>query len=195
MGKHANTKKKYTKTHQRSESELTRSLRGINISIFLLSAPKTEGGSHKSLTRCTRNTQIYVFSRVGFMEPPAPTIYMFIYIYICVYMCVHIFFGPMGAPWAGPLGLSPTPPRPPRPAPGPPLPLPGSICLRGAYASLRAAYAQDCALFPQRKEGNSHKRTTEGPGGGGAGAKGPGGPVSVEGNCIRVEYLIGQHIV
>ena len=43
------------------------------------------------------------------------------------------------------------PPRPPRPAPGPPLPLPGSICLRGAYASLRAAYAEDCALFP--KEG------------------------------------------
>ena len=101
MGKHVHNKMtKYTKTHQRSESELTRSLRAINISRFCLSAPKTEGASHKPLTRCTRNTQIYVFSRGGFMEPPAPTIYIYtqthtyIYIYmniIRIYNYVHIY--------------------------------------------------------------------------------------------------------
>ena len=92
------------------------------------------------------------------------------------------------------LGLSPTPPPGPRARPlGPPCPSPGQF----AYAELTRAYAQltrRIVLCSQRKEGNSHRRTAEGPGGGGAGAKGPGGPVSVEGNCIRVEYLVGQHI-
>ena len=98
----------------------------------------------------------------------------------------------MGAPWAGPLSDSPPGPRA-RPLGPPSCPSPG----RFAYAELTRAYAQltrRIVLCSQRKEGNSHRRTAEGPGGGGAGAKGPGGPVSVEGNCIRVEYHIGQHI-
>ena len=37
-----------------------------------LRASKTGGGSHKSLTRCTRNTQIYIFSRRGVHGTPRP---------------------------------------------------------------------------------------------------------------------------
>ena len=108
-------------------------------------------------------------------------------------MCIQIFFGPMGAPWAGPLSDSP-----PAPAPGPwaPPPAPPRVdlptrSLRELTSSLRGGL---CSVPKGRKEGNSHRRTAEGPGGGGTGAKGPGGPVSVEGNCRRVEYIIRQHI-
>ena len=44
MGKHVHVRMtKYTKTHQRSESELTRSLRGINISIYFFERPTNRG--------------------------------------------------------------------------------------------------------------------------------------------------------
>ena len=109
---------------------------------------------------------------------------------MCIYVYTHIFWAhgcSMG--WAS-LRL---PPRPRARPLGPPCPSPGQF----AYAELTRAYAQltrRIVLCSQRKGGNSHRRTAEGPGGGGAGAKGPGGPVSVEGNCRRVEYIIGQHI-
>ena len=98
MGKHIHVRMtKNVKTRQRCESELTRSLRGINICVFFLAPPKGEGTSQRLLTRCTRNTQISVFFRGGVIEPPAPTIYIHIYciyIYIYIYtppLCMHLF--------------------------------------------------------------------------------------------------------
>ena len=92
-------------------------------------------------------------------------------------------------PWV-PHGLLRLPPGPRTRPPAPPAPPRGQF----AYAELTRAYAQltrRIVLCSQREEGNSHRRTAEGPGGGGAGAKGPGGHVSAEGNCRRVKYLVG----
>ena len=144
---------------------------------------------------------------------------IYTYIYIYIYMYVSYCLLPMlsrslpvpadgPSPWLvapdvgqahatglGPwvlhgLGLSPIPPPAPAPSPwAPPAPPRVNLLTR----SLREL-TRRIVLSSQRKEGNSHRRTAEGPGGGGAGAKGPGGPVSVEGNCRRVEYIIGQHI-
>ena len=104
--------------------------------------------------------------------------YMLIHAYTCI-MTRSQFTVPPPGPRAPSPGPTPAPPAPPR-----------VNLLPRAYAQL----TRRIVLCSQRKEGNSHRRTADGPGGGGAGAKGPGGPVSVEGNCRRVEYIIGQHI-
>ena len=86
-------------------------------------------------------------------------------------MCIHNKIGPMGAPWAGPLSDSP-----PAPAPGPWAPPPAPPRVDLLTRSLRAAYAEDCALFP--KEGRKAIATgvpQRGPGEEGQVQKGPGG--------------------
>ena len=96
MGKHVHVRMtKYTKTHQRSESELTRSLRGINISIFFWE-PQKQRETDTNRLRGARETLKSMFfpAWVSWNPPPLQYIYIYMYIYIgnmsiCVDACIR----------------------------------------------------------------------------------------------------------